>query len=109
METLKQENCACKTESVKNRIVCEDLNEHHISLTLKILKNYDNADNLHIKPCKNFRMTIELNHRNSALDVKVYVFAQNQTSKHAHYPKGLTWKFTEIKAIKNDNHSSLIM
>ena len=39
METLKQANYALKTESVKNRIVCSDLNNYHTSGTLKILKN----------------------------------------------------------------------
>ena len=39
METLKQANYALKTESVKNRTVCIDLNNDHTSVTLKILKN----------------------------------------------------------------------
>ena len=39
METLKQANYACKTESVKKKTVFEDLNEIHISLSLKILQN----------------------------------------------------------------------
>ena len=39
METLKQANYALKTESVKNRTVCNDLSNYHTSGTLKILKN----------------------------------------------------------------------
>ena len=39
METLKQANYALKTESVKNRTVCNDLRNYHTSGTLKILKN----------------------------------------------------------------------
>ena len=39
METLKQANYALKTESVKNRIVCNDLNNDHTAVTPKILKN----------------------------------------------------------------------
>ena len=39
METLKQANYACKTEYVKNRTACNDLDNHHTSETLKNLKN----------------------------------------------------------------------
>jgi hypothetical protein len=39
METLEQANYALKTESVKNRTVCNALNNYHTSGTLKILKN----------------------------------------------------------------------
>ena len=39
METLKQANYALKTESIKNKTVCNDLNKHHTSATPKILKN----------------------------------------------------------------------
>jgi hypothetical protein len=39
MEILKQANYALKTESVKNRTVCNDLSNYHTSGTLKILKN----------------------------------------------------------------------
>ena len=46
METLKQANYALKTESVKNRTVCNDLNNYHTYGTLKILKNYQTVKNL---------------------------------------------------------------
>ena len=39
METLKQANYGFKTESVKNRTVCNDLNNDHTSAAPKILKN----------------------------------------------------------------------
>ena len=39
METLKQANYASKTESVKNRTVCNDLINDHTSATPKNLKN----------------------------------------------------------------------
>ena len=42
METPKQANYALKTESVKNRTVCNDLNDHHTYAPPQILKNYDN-------------------------------------------------------------------
>ena len=38
METLKQANYALKTESVKNRTVCDDMNNNHTSVTPNILK-----------------------------------------------------------------------
>ena len=38
METRKQANYALKTESVKNRTVCKDLNISHTSATPKIMK-----------------------------------------------------------------------
>jgi hypothetical protein len=47
METLKQANYALKTESVKNRIVCNDLNNYHTSGTLKKFKNEENFRNWH--------------------------------------------------------------
>ena len=37
METPKQANYALKTESVKNRIVCNDLNANHTSALPKDL------------------------------------------------------------------------
>ena len=42
METPKQANYVLKTESVKNRTVCNDLNENHTSTPPKILKHYYN-------------------------------------------------------------------
>ena len=39
MEMLKQANYANKADSVKNRTVYNDLNNHHTSATPKILKN----------------------------------------------------------------------
>ena len=36
---MKQANYALKTESVKNRIVCNDLESYHTYATTKILKN----------------------------------------------------------------------
>ena len=38
METRKQANYAMKTESVRNRTVCNDLNSDHTSATPKIMK-----------------------------------------------------------------------
>ena len=38
IETRKQANYAMKTESVRNRIVCNDLNTNHTSATPKIMK-----------------------------------------------------------------------
>ena len=38
METPKQANYALKTESVKNRTVCNDLNDNHTSTLPKIVK-----------------------------------------------------------------------
>ena len=39
METRKQANYALKTESVKNRTVCNDLDNYHNYATPKIMKN----------------------------------------------------------------------
>ena len=41
METPKQANYALKTESVKNRTVCNDLNANHTYSPPKTLKNYE--------------------------------------------------------------------
>ena len=38
METRKQANYAMKTESIRNRTVCNDLNNNHTSATPKIMK-----------------------------------------------------------------------
>ena len=39
MEMLKQANYANKADSVKNRTVCNDLNNDHTSAAPKIMKN----------------------------------------------------------------------
>ena len=39
METRKQANYALKTESVKDKTVCNDLDNDHTSVTPKIPKN----------------------------------------------------------------------
>ena len=46
IETRKQANYALKTESVKNRTACNDLNNNHTSATPKILKNHYIMGNL---------------------------------------------------------------
>ena len=38
METRKQANYALKTEFVKNRTICNDLDNSHIYATAKIMK-----------------------------------------------------------------------
>ena len=38
METRKEANYALKTESVKTRTVCDDLDNYHTSATTKIMK-----------------------------------------------------------------------
>ena len=38
METRKQANYAMKTESVRNRTTCNDLNNNHTYATPKIIK-----------------------------------------------------------------------
>ena len=44
METSKQANYALKTESVKNRTVCNDLDNYHTSGTPKIMKQLGPRD-----------------------------------------------------------------
>ena len=48
METLKQANYALKIESIKNRIVCNDLDNDHTSVNPQIMKNKKNIANLYI-------------------------------------------------------------
>lgn len=55
IETIKQENYALKTESIKNTIVCNDLNNHHTSATSKILKNTQEYGICISIMCKKFR------------------------------------------------------
>ena len=48
IESSKQAHNAKKTESVKNRTVCSNLDISNTSVTPKILKNLDNVSNLYI-------------------------------------------------------------
>ena len=48
----KQVNYASKTESVRNRTVCSNLNIHQTSTTPKILPKLVNIKNLNIKTVK---------------------------------------------------------
>ena len=47
IDSSKQANYASKTESVKNRTVCSNLNIHHTSGTPKILPNLIKIKNLY--------------------------------------------------------------
>ena len=49
IDSSKQANYASKTESVKNRIVCSNLNIHHTSGTTKILPKFVRINNLYRK------------------------------------------------------------
>ena len=51
-QKLKQANYALKTGYVKNRTICNDLTNDHISATPKILKNQDSVGNLYINHVK---------------------------------------------------------
>ena len=48
IESSKQAHNAKKTESVKNRTICSNLDISNTSETPKILKNYDDLSNLYI-------------------------------------------------------------
>ena len=49
IDSSKQANYASKTESVKNRTVCSNLNIHHTSDTPKILPKLGKRNNLYRK------------------------------------------------------------
>ena len=49
IDSSKQANYASKTESVKNRTVCSNLNIHHTSGTPKILPKLGNIKKLYSK------------------------------------------------------------
>ena len=49
IDSSKQANYASKTESVKNRTVCSNLNNHHTSSTPKLLPKLGKINNLYRK------------------------------------------------------------
>ena len=100
-----------KTESVRNRTVCNDLNTNHTSATPKILKNRKTWEICLLIFCKKnqLRSTLILKMTNNRVSAKVSVFQQDQINCHPSLPKGLTWQFIETKSIKHDYYSILIM
>ena len=75
IDSSKQANYASKTESVKNRTVCSNLNNHHTYGTPKILPKLGTIKNLYRKTVQNESEPIDLpvNNVKSCTTAKVYV------------------------------------
>ena len=84
METRKQANYALKTESVKNRTVCNDLDNYHTSATPKLLKKLDHVRNLYInllqKESTQNHSSVKM--RIIFMSARVSVFQQDQINYH---------------------------
>ena len=93
IESSKQAHNAKKTESVKNRIVCSNLNISNTSGTPKILRNQENLKILYINLLQEelvFDNALVKN-ENCFDEHKSFCFQQGQTTITQEDPKGFTW------------------
>ena len=92
IDSSKQANYASKTESVKNRTVCRNLNIHHTYVTPKILPKLGKIKKLYSKTFQKESEPIDVPDENvkSGTTAKVSVLTV-QTYKHCKHPKGKPW------------------
>ena len=60
IDSSKQANYASKTESVKNRTVCSNLNIHHTYGTPKIVPKLGKINNLYIKTVQKISEPVDI-------------------------------------------------
>ena len=82
-----------KTESVKNRTVCSNLNIHHTSGTPTILPKLGNINKLYIKTVQEESEPFDFPVKNvkSRTTAKVSVFTPHIPNKLSNHPKGKSW------------------
>ena len=82
-----------KTEYVKNRTVCSNLDFDQIYVTPKIRKKQNNMGNFYINKVETFQEFIMFQQIGSILllGAKVSVFSHNQINYLPNHPKGVTW------------------
>ena len=99
-----------KTESVKSRTACSNMDTFDTYVTAKILKKQDNTDNLYINLVQNIQIkNIPVNFQNSWTKRKSFCFytesSQLSSTLYQRLYLALYWK----KCNKNDYYISLIM
>ena len=79
----KQANYASKTESVQNRTVCNKMNIHHNSITLKILPKLGKINNLHINTVQKESEPIDVPAKNVKSCTTAKVSVLHRTNQQA--------------------------
>ena len=79
----KQVNYASKTESVKNRIVCSNLNTHHTYGTPNILPKLGNIENLYRKTLQKESEPFDVPAKNEKSRITSKVFVLHRTNQQA--------------------------
>ena len=94
IDASKYANNTQKTESIKNKTVCSNLDSSHTSLTPKILKNHESWGNLYINLLENnsgfYHASVILNNSGTERKVSVF-FSKIKSTITISYPKGFTW------------------
>ena len=83
MDSSKQANYASKTESVKNRTVCSNLNIHHTYSTPKILPKLEIVNKLYIKTLQKESEPIDVPVKNVKSRTTAKVSVLHRTNQQA--------------------------
>ena len=83
IDSSKQANYASKTESVKNRTVCSNLNIHHTSGTPTILPKLEKIKNLYTKTVQKEPEPIDVPVKNVKSRTTAKVSVQHRTNQQA--------------------------
>ena len=83
IDSSKQANYASKTESVKNRTVCSNLNIHHTSGTPKILQKLGKINKLYRKTVQKESETIDVPAKNVKSRTTAKVSVLHRTNQKA--------------------------
>ena len=81
MDSSKQANYASKTESVKNRTVCSNMNIHHTSVTQKVLPKLGQNKILHIKTVQKVSEPFDVLVKNVKSSTIAKVFVLHRTNQ----------------------------
>ena len=83
IDSSKQENYASKTESVKNRTVCSNLNIHHTSGTTTILPKLEQINKLYSKTVQKESEPFDVPAKNVKLRTTAKVSVLHRTNQQA--------------------------
>ena len=83
MVSSKQANYASKTESVKNRTVCSNLNIHHTSDTPKLLPKLGKINNLYRKTLQKVSEPFDVTVKNVKSSTTAKVSVLHRTHQQA--------------------------
>ena len=83
IDSSKQANYASKTESVKNRTVCRNLNIHHTSGTTKLLKKLGKINKLYINTLQKESEPFDFPVKNVKSSITAKVSVLHRTNQQA--------------------------